>query len=232
MSVCIVDSSILCEILRVPNKCGNPEAIYAEMEGKVQTESLLLPMSAIIETGNHIGQNGDGRLRRSTAQRFIQFVKQALQGDSPFTPTPLFKDHEALLVWLEEFPDWAKTGSGLGDLTIRKEFERQCDLNPMRRVGSSSSAKRAPSHVPSSTRPLSASMRPARPFRRASAHRPASACRSGVCVPESRPVSRTGIRSRSPPACRTSRPVRIRFGAYRSRRTSQRILGEVRRRSS
>ncbi len=104
MSVCLIDSSILCEILRVPTKCGNHEAVYAEMAGKIKMESLLLPMSAIIETGNHIGQNGDGRQRRSTAQRFLQFVKQAIQGDSPFTPTPLFKDQEALLEWLERVP--------------------------------------------------------------------------------------------------------------------------------
>lgn len=135
MSVCLIDSSILCEILRVPNKCGDHETVYAKMKKKIEErESLLLPMSAIIETGNHIGQNGDGRQRRSTAQRFIQFVKQALQGESPFTPTPLFKDQEALLQWLEEFPDWAKLGSGLGDLTIRKEFERQCELNQIRHV--------------------------------------------------------------------------------------------------
>lgn len=135
MSVCIVDSSILCEILRVPTKCGNHEAVYAEMEELIEDRvTLLLPMSAIIETGNHIGQVKDGAQRRSTAQLFVDLIKKAIRGDSPFTPTPLFKDQEDLLNWLEEFPEWAKTGSGLGDLTIWKEFERQRELNPMRRV--------------------------------------------------------------------------------------------------
>lgn len=134
MSICLIDSSILCEILRIPNKCGNHEAIYAQLQQKIATETLLLPMSAIVETGNHIGQIRDGSQRWSSAQNFVQFVKQALQGISPFTATPLFDRQEALLQWLEEFPEWTKSGSGLGDFTIFKEFERQCTIFPMRRV--------------------------------------------------------------------------------------------------
>jgi len=57
VSICLIDTSILCEILQVPNRCGNHQEIYDEMERKIkiQKETLLLPMSAIIETGNHIG---------------------------------------------------------------------------------------------------------------------------------------------------------------------------------
>ena len=134
MSVCLVDTSILCEILQVPNKHGNYEEIYNLMTRKIEErESLLLPMSAILETGNHIGQNGDGRQRRTTAERFVDFIRQAIRGDTPFTPTPFF-EAEPLLEWLGEFPDWAGRGSGLADLTILKEFERQCALNRARRI--------------------------------------------------------------------------------------------------
>ncbi|MFL6196371.1 MAG: hypothetical protein ACJ75H_19480 [Thermoanaerobaculia bacterium] len=97
-------------------------------------ETLLLPMSVIVETGNHIGQNGDGHERREAAERFVRLVHAAIDGKTPFTPTPFFEP-EALRVWLAEFPDWAMRtddkgrGSGLADLTIVKEWERQCALN-------------------------------------------------------------------------------------------------------
>lgn len=139
MSICLIDTSILCEILQVPNKCGNHREIYSQMEQKIETESLLLPMSAIIETGNHIGQNGDGRQRRAAADRFVTIIQQAIRGETPFTTTPFF-EREDLQVWLAEFPDWAMRtdakgkGSGFSDLTIFKEFERQCALNRNRRV--------------------------------------------------------------------------------------------------
>jgi hypothetical protein len=134
VSVCLVDTSILCEILQVPNKHGSHAEIFEQMERKIrERESLLLPMSAILETGNHIGQNGDGNQRRSAAGRFVSFVGQAIRGEIPFTPTPLFET-EPLLEWLGEFPDWANRGSGLADLTIQKEFARQCALHRARRI--------------------------------------------------------------------------------------------------
>lgn len=134
MSVCLIDTGILCEFLQVPDKCGNHADVFDQMRHKIEAkESLLLPMSAILETGNHIGQNGDGRQRRATAEKFVGFIRQAIRGETPFAPTPFF-DAEPLLEWLGEFPDWAGRGSGLADLTILKEFERQCALHRARRV--------------------------------------------------------------------------------------------------
>jgi len=107
VSVCLIDTGILCEILQVPGKHGNHEEIYNLMARKIgEKEALLLPMSAILETGNHIGQNGDGRQRRATAEKFVEFIRQAIRGETPFTPTPFF-EAEPLLKWLGEFPDWA-----------------------------------------------------------------------------------------------------------------------------
>jgi hypothetical protein len=134
VSVCLLDTSILCEILEVPTRCDNRAVVLAQMEEKVKgRESLLLPMSAIVETGNHIGQNGDGRQRRAAADRFVGLVQQAIRGKTPFTPTPFFET-DALLEWLAHFPDWAMRGAGLADLTIAREFERQCALHRQRRV--------------------------------------------------------------------------------------------------
>ena len=134
MSICLLDTSILCEILEVPNRCQSQAAIEKELKRKIQAdERLLLPMISILETGNHIGQNGDGRQRREAAEGFVRFVERALAGETPFTPTPFF-ELDKLSAWLRQFPDWAMQGSGLGDLTIVQEFHRQCDLNPMRRV--------------------------------------------------------------------------------------------------
>ncbi len=139
-AVCLVDTSVFCELVGVPYMCDDQGALVAELERKLESdEALLLPMATILETGNHIGQNGDGRLRFQTARRFAHQVQLALTGASPFTATPMLEP-ELLREWLLEFPDWAKRsdgrgkGSGLGDLTIYAEWERQRDRNPGRRV--------------------------------------------------------------------------------------------------
>lgn len=134
MSICLLDTSILCELLEIPDRCQNAEEIAAELRRKIEgDETLLLPMSVIVETGNHIGQIRDGRLRRSIAEKFVRLIQQAIRGETPFTATPFFET-ERLLEWLDEFPDWAMRGSGLADLTIVKEWEHQCALHRSRTV--------------------------------------------------------------------------------------------------
>ncbi len=140
MNIWLLDTSILCELLQVPNCSDRHREISDEIKRKIERrDTLLLPMTSIFETGNLIGQNGKGTQRRQAAQRFVQLVRQAIQGEAPFRPTPFFES-EQVLAWLEQFPDWVKRtdsrgrGSGFGDLSIVQEWERQRQLNPGRPV--------------------------------------------------------------------------------------------------
>jgi hypothetical protein len=133
-AICLLDTSIFVEILNIPKKAQKHTQVLAELTSKIEKgESLFLPMTSIIETGNHIGQNGDGGLRRKCAERFIKMVGEALEGHSPFQPLN-FLEAEHMKQWLREFPDHACTGSGLGDLTIIHDWKRTCELSPRRRV--------------------------------------------------------------------------------------------------
>lgn len=131
MIIGIVDTTIFCEILQVPNKAQQPDATLAQLGDYIERGFiLLLPMATIIETGNHIAQNGDGRQRRIIANRFVQEVRKAIGGQAPWTVTRPPFDPDDLKRYLDEFPDYAMRGTGLGDLSIIKEFERQCEFHP------------------------------------------------------------------------------------------------------
>jgi len=133
-SVCLLDTSIFVEILDLPGMADHREKIMGDLGEKIQArESLFLPMATILETGNHIGQNGDGRQRRACAERFVEQVSQALDGQSPFKPISFLKQDE-LKNWLAEFPNHACRGSVLGDLSIIHDWQRLCDQNISRRV--------------------------------------------------------------------------------------------------
>lgn len=133
-SICLIDTSIFLEILNVPQKANQSKLIFQELQEKIKTrESLFLPMATILETGNHIAQNGDGNQRRTCAEIFVNQVTQAMEGKSPFTPINFLKQ-EDLQGWLREFPDAAMRGSGLGDLSIIHDWRRICVQNPSRRV--------------------------------------------------------------------------------------------------
>lgn len=130
----IIDTSVLCNILHVPTK--NQQSARAERELREalrQKDVLLLPVAVIYETGNHIAQNGDGRVRRKIARAFVDLVQKAFSGEVPFTPTPL-QNPDEMLEWVAVFPDRAGQGVGFGDLSIIRIFEHQCDLNHGRRV--------------------------------------------------------------------------------------------------
>jgi predicted nucleic acid-binding protein len=134
MSICLIDTSVFCNVIRVPNRDQHHAAVMARLKQLITDKTtLLLPMAAVVETGNHIAQNGDGRERRQAAERFVNTVTEAMGGNAPWTPTP-FLELASLQAWLAEYPDRAMSGLGLGDLTMVKEWERQCALHRGRRV--------------------------------------------------------------------------------------------------
>ena len=133
-SVCLIDTSVFLEILNVPGKAGMHGLIIRELEEKIRDgEGLFLPMATIFETGNHIGQNGDGSQRRDCALKFVAQVELAIDRKSPFVPLN-FVEASVMRAWLAEFPNWARDGSGLGDLSIVHDWQRLCQQNKARRV--------------------------------------------------------------------------------------------------
>ena len=133
-AICIIDTSVFCNILNVPRRNQRHGEAVAELDVMIRDGyTLLLPLATIYETGNHIAQNGDGGARRRAAEVFVRQVLAAFTGDAPWTPT-LVPAPDDFISWLGEFPDQATRGVGLGDLSIIKTWERQCALNHARRV--------------------------------------------------------------------------------------------------
>jgi predicted nucleic acid-binding protein len=137
-AICIIDTSVFLNILNVPGKNDRHKEMMAAFKDYISCgASFILPMATIIETGNHIAQNGDGELRRETAKRFCDLVKDSMENTAPFRVSAFPTPHE-VLEWLDTFPDHAgrnkKLGEGtsLGDLSIIEEF------NKCRRVSSMS----------------------------------------------------------------------------------------------
>jgi len=133
-SICLIDTSIFLNILNVPNRNQERKSVLQDFQTYAQSGcSFLLPMATIIETGNHIAQNGDGTIRRETANHFVEQIKAAFTGEAPWSPTP-FPNTEEILLWIDQFPDLAgknkapdkQEGMSFGDLSIIEEFNKAC----------------------------------------------------------------------------------------------------------
>jgi len=82
-SVTMVDTSVLCELLQVPGK-SNPERgadLQAEADRRWRAgERFVIPITTVIETGNHIAQ-ADGN-RYDVAGRLVRLLRVAISETS------------------------------------------------------------------------------------------------------------------------------------------------------
>lgn len=135
---CIIDTTVFLNLLNVPNKNQDRQKIQKDfLTYQASGAEFILPMATIIETGNHIAQNGDGNRRRKVALRFCASVKGAFNGDAPYQPSD-FPDKHEVLTWLDLFPNLAGKnskdetkleGTSFGDLSIIEEFNKAVRLN-------------------------------------------------------------------------------------------------------
>ena len=135
MSIALIDTSVFCNVIPVPGRDQARTAVLVQFERLITARTtLLLPMAAVLETGNHIAHMREGgHLRRTAARNFCKLVSDAIDGIAPWVPTP-FWEVEILQEWLREFPGHALQGRGMGDLSIVKEWERECSIHRERRV--------------------------------------------------------------------------------------------------
>ena len=130
--ICLLDTSILLNILNVPNKNQDKASVMDDF--KIYAESncrFIIPLVVAVEVGNHISQNGNGETRRKTARQFVDMMHRTFSGELPFE----ISDFDLKIEWrnwIGEFVDRAgqnKTatkpneGMSLTDLSIIKEYD-------------------------------------------------------------------------------------------------------------
>ena len=132
--IVLVDSSVLLNVLDIPGFNQDRDDILERFGQLVNADDhLLLPMAAVLETGDHVADLSDGRERRRYAQRFRDCIYEALQGDAPWTPIE-FPETSQLAEWLAEFPDLAMQELGISDVSIIDAWQRACARHPHQRV--------------------------------------------------------------------------------------------------
>jgi hypothetical protein len=131
--ICIIDTSVFVNLLDVPGRNQDKDSVIKTFEEYIELGAIfILPMATIIETGNHIAQNGNGAVRRSTAQRFCTAIKAAFSSEPPYRLSE-FPQTKEVLNWIDHFPDLAGQnksvqrageGTSFGDLSIIEEYNK------------------------------------------------------------------------------------------------------------
>ena len=128
--VLLIDTSLLCVWLKVPGRetAGNNEWDFESVNQKIQVEiakstTLVLPLAAVIETGNHIAQakTANSKSKRIAAEKFAEIMTYAADETTPWA-----KFREQIVLWEEEelknlaakFPNQAVEKTSMGDASI------------------------------------------------------------------------------------------------------------------
>lgn len=116
-TITLVDTSVLCELLQVPGKSSTARGtrLLADLNRRWEAgERLVIPLTAIIETGNHIAQSeGD---RYTLAGRLVRLLRSAGEDGSPWHVLDLRLGKD----FLHSLCAGASSGEDLAQLAARK----------------------------------------------------------------------------------------------------------------
>ena len=92
MNVKFIDTSVMLNLLEVPNKCSDADKVKMEWKQNLESNDvLIMPSATIIETGNHIAHISNGSKRREIAKKFGEFLRKCLVKSLVFIRNYLFE---------------------------------------------------------------------------------------------------------------------------------------------
>jgi len=123
MNIRFVDTSVMTNLLNIPSRNEHREVIMRVFEKlDPSVDFLILPVSTIIETGNHIAHIDDGRERREAALRFSAILKKFIGNEAPWRIYGIKLEISDIEWIISSFPDYSLSGTGVGDLCIIRQY--------------------------------------------------------------------------------------------------------------
>lgn len=131
MNVKFIDTSVMLNLLGVPNCCSDSEIVKDEWRQALEAEDvLIMPTATIIETGNHIAHIANGTIRRKIAGMFGEFLKKTAKDEAPWRLYSVKDIKNELLYLAEHIEDFATLQIGIGDMSIVYAYEHYIEETP------------------------------------------------------------------------------------------------------
>lgn len=141
-TVWFVDTSVLVNLLDLKHFNQDREAVEEGFKSRLAAkDTLILPITAVIETGNHIAHIDEGYHRREAAEKFAGILRSTCDGTAPWQLHSVqwdaaFLDH--LISGASTgtpLVEWAVAQMGCGDLCIlaeREAYRRRSGIRDVR----------------------------------------------------------------------------------------------------
>ena len=131
MNVKIIDTSVMLNLLEVPNMCSDADKVKIEWKQNLDSNDvLIMPFATIIETGNHIAHISNGNKRRGIALKFGEFLRKTANGEAPWKLYGANNTKEELLYLADNIESFAISEIGIGDMSIVYAYKRYIEETP------------------------------------------------------------------------------------------------------
>lgn len=140
--VVFIDTSVMCNLLPVPGRNQNEDMVKGQLAEMLdQGVKMILPITALIETGNFIAQLSSGHERRATAAKLSDVLSMICDGTAPWILHDVAWGSRFLADFLagagtgQSWIDHATAEIGAGDLCILTEREQYRARTAIQNVG-------------------------------------------------------------------------------------------------
>ncbi len=133
MNVRFIDTSIMCNLLEIPNMCADKERVKKEWEEVLKNkETLIMPLATIIETGNHIAHiaDGNGDARYRITKKFKEYLEKTAESKAPWTLYGNALEQKEIKYIAEHLEQFLPMRTGIGDMTIIYAYEKYLAEEP------------------------------------------------------------------------------------------------------
>lgn len=121
-----IDTSILLEILEVPNKCKDSmkyKKEFAEFTKQSQA-NVIMPISVLIETGNHINHiKSNPQAKETSTQKFLEILNLFINSTNPWFFYGYDFNEKDIKRVIETYQGYRYSGTGLGDIFILDSYK-------------------------------------------------------------------------------------------------------------
>lgn len=133
MNVRFIDTSIMCNLLEIPDMCADKEQVKREFREIIdRKETLIMPLATIIETGNHIAHipDGKGDARYIVTKKFKEFLAKTAESEAPWTLYGNALDSKEIKYMSENLEQFLPAKIGIGDMTIIYAYQKYLEEEP------------------------------------------------------------------------------------------------------
>lgn len=131
MNIRFIDTSVMLNLLEVPNMCNDKLLVKQQWKDCLEAkDNLIMPIATIIETGNHIAHIPNGNVRRAIAGRFGEFLRKTAEGEAPWQLYGVKDMKDELMYMASHIEEYATREVGIGDMSIIYAYEHYIEENP------------------------------------------------------------------------------------------------------